>query len=64
MANLICETTLVSLGETAKQLGASLERIVDAATMLGIHAAERRDGIPWFRGEHVEAIRKHLAANK
>jgi hypothetical protein len=57
---LTAETTLVSVGEAARQAGTSIERYVEAAEALGIRAAERRDGVPYIRGEHDVAIRERL----
>ena len=48
---LIADTTIVSLGEAARQLGTSVERIAEAAVDLGIRATERRDGVPYLLAE-------------
>lgn len=64
MATLTARMTLVSLGELAYQCRASLDRVVEAATGLGIQAAERRDGIPWLTGEDAERIRQHIMEGK
>jgi hypothetical protein len=58
---LAAETSLVSIGEAARLLGTTVNRMADAATELGIRAAERRDGVAWLRDEQLDRIRQHLA---
>jgi hypothetical protein len=57
---LTAEVTLVSIGEAARLAGVSLQRYVETAESLGIKAAERRDGVPFIRGEHDAQIREYL----
>jgi hypothetical protein len=58
---LTAQTSLTSIGEAARLIGTTVDRMADAAVELGIRAAERRDGVAWLLDEQVEQIRQHLA---
>jgi hypothetical protein len=58
---LTAERNLISIGKAARAAGVDVDRYADAATSIGVKAAETIDGVPLLNRGDAERVRQHLA---